>query len=339
MRLARSSTSRYNTASSISPLVLVLVGPTASGKTALLDQVFGSSCARQAMGFPEAEVISADSMQVYKGMDIGTAKPDAALRSRLPHRLIDILDIDCQYTVGDFVRLADEACAQIASRGALPVLSGGTGFYVRNFICGLASAPIADPETRAAVARDLARRGAAALREELAVADPESAARIHENDLYRLSRALEITRSTGRPMSDFAAGTEPRPGYRFAVFGLAPERAELARRIGARVDAMFAAGLPAEVAALRAAGRGRGDPGMKAIGYREFLETEGTAEGDVPAGDLSAIAERIKLDTRRYAKRQMTFFRPLPGIEWIGPDPRLFAARVAASVHADASSV
>lgn len=275
------------------------------------------------MGYclPEAEVISADSMQAYRGLDIGTAKPGSSLRERLPHRLIDILDIDSQYTVGDFTRLADEACAEIAARGRLPVLCGGTGFYVRNFICGLPRAPAADPETRAAVTRDLALRGVEALREELAAADPASAARIHANDLYRLTRALEITRSTGRPLSDFAAGTEARGGYSFALYGLAPEPGELEARIGARVDEMFAAGLAEEVAALRAAGHGPAEPGMKAIGYSEFFALEGSTEAE--------IAARIKLDTRRYAKRQMTFFRSLPGIEWIPPDPAALAPLLA----------
>ncbi|MGA2546870.1 MAG: tRNA (adenosine(37)-N6)-dimethylallyltransferase MiaA [Rectinemataceae bacterium] len=311
--------------------VVVLVGPTASGKTALLDSVFGSATRRAAFDLPEAEVISADSMQVYRAMDIGTAKPDVALRERIPHRLVDILEIGEQYTVGDFVRLADEACSEIAGGGKLPVVSGGTGFYVRNFLCGLPTAPAVDPGMRVRVARDLAERGAASLRAELAAVDPESAARIHGNDIYRLTRALEIIRSTGRPMADFASGTGPRSGHRFLTLGLAPSPGDLARRIDARVDAMMAAGLADEVAALRAAGHGSGEPGMRAIGYREFFELE--AEG--PA----AIAERIKLDTRRYAKRQMTFFRGLPGIEWISSDPKDFASRVSAIVHAAASAL
>ncbi len=313
------------TSSSTSPLVVVLVGPTASGKTALLDAIFGDGSARAAYGLPEAEVVSADSMQAYRGMDIGTAKPDAGLRSRLPHRLLDILDIKEQYTVGDFVRLADLACAEIAASGRLPILSGGTGFYVRNFICGLPSGPAADSATREAVARDLGERGAAALREELAGVDPESAARIHPNDTYRLTRALEITRRTGRPMADFAAPKAPRVGFRFAVIGIERPRGELAARIGARVDAMMAAGLAEELAALRRAGYGRGDPGMQAIGYREFFEAE-------DSGGVDPV-EAVKADTRRYAKRQMTFFRALPGIEWLPPDAEALAARLASIVH------
>jgi tRNA dimethylallyltransferase len=301
------------TSSSTSPLVVVLVGPTASGKTGLLDALFGSPGAREAYGLPEAEVVSADSMQAYRGMDIGTAKPDAALLSRLSHRLIDIRGLREQYTVGDFVSLADEACAEIAAAGRLPVVSGGSGFYVRNFICGLPSSPPADPGLRAAVARELESKGPQALRAELAALDPDSAARIHEKDLYRLTRALEIVRLTGRPMAAFAPSSEPRSRFRFAIFGIERPREEIAARIGERVDAMMGSGLAEELAALRHSGATAGDPGMQAIGYREFFESAG--------GGLAEIAEAIKRDTRQYAKRQMTFFRKLPGIEWTRPDP------------------
>jgi tRNA dimethylallyltransferase len=306
-----------NTGSSTS--CLVLVGPTASGKTALLDELFGAESSRKARGLPEAEVVSADSMQAYRGMDIGTAKPDRALRSRLPHRLIDILDPREQYTAGDFVRLADAACAEIAAAGRLPIVSGGTGFYVRNFICGLPAAPPADPELRARVAADLASRGEAELRAELERADPVSAARIHRNDLYRLTRAIEIVRATGRPLADFAAGASPREGRRFLVACVERDRAELDARIDARVDEMIGSGLAEEVAALAASGLGPGDPGMKAIGYREFFDPESGGGPGGSAADLGAVAAAIKADTRRYAKRQMTFFRSLPGIRWIAP--------------------
>jgi tRNA dimethylallyltransferase len=318
-----------------SSAVLVLVGPTASGKTALLDDLFGTRSSRDAYGLPEAEVVSADSMQAYRGLDIGTAKPDPALLSRLPHALIDIRDIGEQYTVGDFVRLADESCSAISARGRLPIVSGGTGFYVRNFLCGLPGAPAADQLVREGVARDLAERGVGKLREELEAADPESAGRIHPNDLYRLTRALEITRSTGKPLADFAPSGAPRAGRAFLTIGIAVPPEELAARIGARVDAMMAAGLADEVAALRAAGHVASEPGMRAIGYREFFEEEASARPPGPG----EIAERIKLDTRRYAKRQMTFLRGLPGIEWMASDPKELARRLAAIVHARASEL
>lgn len=298
-----------STSSSTRLKVLVLVGPTASGKTDLLFELFaaGSAASERRFSCP-AEVVSADSMQVYRGMDIGTAKPGPAERARLPHHLLDLLEPSEQYSAGDFVRLADQACAEIAGRGALPVVSGGTGFYVRNFVSGLPSAPASSPELRAAVAADLASRGPASLREELAAIDPASAARIHERDLYRLTRALEITRATGRPLADFAPSPEARGGYDFLVVELSRPREELYARIDRRVELMFERGLPAELEALKARGLGPGDPGMKAIGYREFFE---------PGLSLAEVEELVKRDSRRYAKRQETFFSSLPGLRRI----------------------
>ena len=196
-------------------------------------------------------------------------------------------------------------------------------------MCGLPAAPPADPAIRENVARDLVDRGLESLRAELATADPESAVRIHGNDVYRLTRALEITRSTGRPMADFAPSRELRRGYHFVTLGLTRSADELAARIGERVDGMIAAGLAEEVHSLRSAGHGPDEPGMKAIGYREFFELQ--------AGDNSVPTEKIKNDTKRYAKRQMTFFRSLPGIEWISPDPKDLASRISAIVHAGIS--
>ena len=295
-----------NNGSSKVPLpVLVLVGPTASGKTDLLLQL---SSEGPLSGIPPFEVVSADSMQAYRGMDIGTAKPGPEELRRLPHRLIDIRDPDEQYTVGDFVHLADEACADIAAAGRLPVVSGGTGFYVRNFIFGLPSSPAASPAIREAVDRDLAALGPQALRAELEAGDPGSAARIHANDLYRLTRAVEILRATGRPMAEFAASSSPRSRYRFLLVELSRPREELRLRIDARVEAMFARGLAAEVADLASRGYGQEAPGMKAIGYREFFVKR------IGEANPSDIAEEIKLDTRQYAKRQETFFRGLPGL-------------------------
>ncbi len=331
---------------------VVLVGPTASGKTGLLDRVFGGGAFCIAKDLPDdgepgvvddssgldggrfgaevpgsfvAEVVSADSMQAYRGMDIGTAKPEPALLSRLPHHLIDIRDPDEQYTVGDFVRLAVEACAAIRQKGRLPVLCGGTGFYVRNFLCGVPGAPAADPAIRACVASDLGRLGVGALREELQRSDPVSAERIHVNDTYRLTRALEIIRATGRPLADFAAGEGLRDDEDFLVVGIERPREELNARIDGRVDAMFDSGLVEEFRGLAAKGYRARDPGMRAIGYREFFDPE---SGQILDFDrkvvLAGIRELVKLDTRRYAKRQMTFFRALPGIVWLPPDEEAF---------------
>jgi tRNA dimethylallyltransferase len=260
-------------------------------------------------------------MQAYRGMDIGTAKPPAELTRRLPHHLIDILDPDEQYTAGDFVREADKACERIRSAGRLPVVSGGTGFYIRNFLCGPASAPRSDPAVRELVTKELETKGAAALRAELLSADPDLCARISEKDVYRLTRAIEILRTSGNPPSTYAPSTVPRDRFRFLVLGIDVPRETLWARIDERVEEMFSAGLPSEVEALKASGYGAGDPGFAAIGYREFLAQEGA--------DLEAIKQEVKLNTRHYAKRQMTFLKALPGIRWIEPDASLLASLLA----------
>jgi len=301
-----------------------VTGPTASGKTELLDSVFGRGAPsffpsfRAGAGSSEAlprgaAVISADSMQAYRGMDIGTAKPDAATRSRLPHHLIDIRNPDEQYTAGEFVRLADSLCKSLADEALLPIVSGGTGFYVRNFLCGTSSAPASTPATREAVASDLERLGASALRSELGAADPESAARIGANDIYRLTRAVEILRASGRPPSLFAPSAAPRKDWEFLVIGIERPREELRLRIRSRVRTMFEAGLAGEVEALRKAGYGPSCPGLMAIGYREFFSMDGSSPEE--------IAQAVELHTIQYAKRQMTFLKALPGIAWLRPDP------------------
>lgn len=260
-------------------------------------------------------MVSADSMQVYRGLDIGTAKPDAGLLENLPHHLIDIRDPSEQYTAGDFVREADRACDEIRSRGRLPVISGGTAFYLKNFVCGLPDSPPADARIRSEVERDLRLRGPEALRAELEAGDPESAGRIHARDLYRLTRAVEVLRLTGRPLSSFEVPAGPRAEHDLLLIALDRPREELYARIDARVDAMFESGLAGEVRGLLAAGYGDADPGMQAIGYREFLEARRTG-----CARLRDVRDRIALDTRRYAKRQLAFFRTLPGVEWFSAE-------------------
>ncbi len=302
--------------------ILVLVGATASGKTALLEALFGSGGSLEG----RAEIVSADSMQSYRGMDIGTAKPGPELLLRIPHHLLDIRNPDEAFSAGDFVQLAGQAIDGILARGRLPVVAGGTGFYIRNLLLGLPASPPADPALRAAVAADLARLGPSALRAELAAGDPDSAARIHPNDHYRLTRALEILRASGRPRVDFlpgagtsgvapsspispdsaAKGLVARP---WLVVHYHRPRGELVRRISDRVDSMLAAGLAEEVAALVAAGYSPESPGMRAIGYAEFLPLP--AEGLSGKALIDAARERIVTDTVQYAKRQETYFRGL----------------------------
>jgi len=295
--------------------VLVIFGPTASGKTALAAELFSSACDNLSDSTCDrfrgrAEIISADSMQVYRGMDIGTAKPDAAFLATLPHHLVNIRNPDEQFCAGDFVRLADIACEDIIARGKLPVVLGGTGFYIKNFLYGLPETPQSDPTLRQSLLDRLKREGAASLMRELADVDPESAERIHINDEYRIVRALEVFHSSGRPLASFALSGQYRSGFRFCVIALERDRAELNERINRRVDAMFDAGLEGEFHALVAAGYGPASPGMQAIGYREFFST----------ANADALREAIKNDSRKYAKRQETFIRPMPGVIHINAD-------------------
>lgn len=279
------------------------------------------------------EVVSADSMQVYRGMDIGTAKPSPEERAILPHHLIDIRDPSEQFNAGDFVRLAEEACITIASRGKIPVVSGGTGFYLKNLIMGLSEAPPGDPEIRAQLRKELAENGALSLMEELKTADPVSAGRIHINDEYRLLRALEVWRCSGKPLSSFKAPSlsssvpQNRP-FVFTIFGLTRPRDELYRRINERCAQMFKQGLPDEVRTLYEKGYTPNDPGLRAIGYREFFAEDEEASS-VPASftssvpkwrlsnDLEGVQALVAQNSRRYAKRQITFFAGIPGVKWV----------------------
>lgn len=284
-----------------------------------------------------AEIISADSMQVYRGMDIGTAKPSPEERAKIPHHLIDIRNPDEQFNAGEFARLAEDACLAAAGRGALPVVSGGTGFYLANLVMGLGEAPPSDSGIRLKLRDELKAGGAAPLMEELLKADPVSAARIHINDEYRLLRALEVYRLSGRPLSSFASpwnssGGERASGenrnlrgkriFRFLLIGLRRSREELYRRINARTASMMRAGLYGEVRRLYEAGYTPSDPGLRAIGYREFFVENldaASAEGGSwrLSTDLAGVEALIARNSRRYAKRQITFFSSLPGVTWI----------------------
>lgn len=289
--------------------VLVVFGPTASGKTALAGSLFADADSPLPAGIDgrfrgKAEIISADSMQVYRGMDIGTAKPSPSFLKALPHHLIDIRNPDEQFCAGDFVRLADAACRDIASRGKLPVVLGGTAFYIKNFLFGLPETPESDPALRAEILERMKTDGPSSLMAELRTKDPESAARIHPNDEYRIARALEVFYASGRPLASFSLPTEFRSEFRFLAIALERDRAELNARIDARVDEMFESGLEAEYRALLRAGYKAEDPGMQAIGYREFFS----------GGDALSIREEIKGDSRKYAKRQETFIKPMSGV-------------------------
>jgi tRNA dimethylallyltransferase len=255
-------------------------------------------------------VISADSMQVYRGMDIGTAKPSRTDRERLPHHLLDIVEPSRQFSAGEFVRRADELIAQIRARGKVPVVSGGTGFYLRSFLYGMPEAPRSDPAIRRRL-QDLEREhGAPWLHELLASRDPRAARLIPSGDRHRTLRALEVLEATGRSLYSFAWPSSPRKDHAFLVIGLDRPREDLYRRIEARVDAMFQAGLVDEVKVLLGDGFGPRDPGMRGIGYREFLSMR---KGCMLFRD---VRDMVKADSRRYAKRQITFLQAIPEARW-----------------------
>lgn len=297
--------------------LLVIVGPTASGKTSV-----GIEVALRLSG----EIISADSMQVYRGMDIGTGKATAAERARVPHHLLDIVEPDHPFTVAEFQARADLAIREIAARGRLPLLVGGTGLYVRAVVDGLDFAPRpSDLRLRRELERRAAAVGPVALHAELAQLDPETARRVHPHDVRRVVRALEVYRLTGRPIS--AQGRRP-PRYDALIFGLHVARAELYRRIERRVDEMLAAGWVDEVRRLIAAGFGRWVTSAQALGYRELAAY---LRGEV---GYAAARAHIVAATRRFAKRQLTWFRADPRIRWLNATDRDERAAVPGTIVA-----
>ncbi len=282
--------------------VLVIFAPTASGKTALTRELFSPKGSHFIL---KAEIISADSQAIYKEMDIGTAKPDEDLQKEIPHHLINLLSPDQQYNVSDFVNAADKACEEIAVRGNLPVVVGGTGFYIRNFLYGLAPTPVSDEKLRKELKERIAREGNQALYDELIKIDPQSAAKIHPNDAYRICRALEVYYLSGKKRSEYHSEGQGRlrDKFDFTFLVLQPPRDVLYDRIRRRVDLMFEAGLEEEVKTLIAKGYTKDSPGMKAIGYSEWFE----------ADDVEQIKEAIKHHSTKYAKKQYTYIRDIPG--------------------------
>ena len=285
---------------------MAVVGATASGKTALSVEL-----ARRLGG----EIVCCDSMQIYRGMDIGTAKPTEAERRGVPHHLFDILDPTEPFSVGDYVTRAESAVKDILSRGKLPVLCGGTGLYLDAFLRGgMPDTPEADEDLRRELLASAEADGGAALHKELAACDPESAAAIHPNNLRRLVRAVEIFRLSGIPKSEWDRRSRAQPArYDAAVLGLSFEpRDVLYARIDARVEAMMEAGLLDEVERLSAAGIfERSRTAAAAIGYKELRPYLSGACA------LSAAVEELKVATRRYAKRQITWFSAREYVTWI----------------------
>ncbi len=294
------------------PSLIVVVGPTASGKTA-----FACGLAERLAG----EIVSADSQQCYRGLDVGTAKPGAAERAQAPHHLLDVADPEEQLDAARFLALADAAIAAIRARGKQPIVAGGTGLWIRALLRGLLPAPSADPGFRAAFRADLAREGLPAMHARLLRADPAAAARIHATDQVRIERALEVFALTGRPLSELQrehAFKEQR--YLAKVVHLDPPRELLKERIDARTRALFAESSPLWEEARELLSRIHRVPeaakALKIIGYGEAAEV---LQG---ATTREAACEAVMARTRQYAKRQRTWFTKEYG-EGLWPPPSI----------------
>ena len=298
------------------PKILVVSGPTASGKTALAVELALAH---------NGEVVSADSMQIYRRMDIGTAKPTREEMRGVPHHMLDVADPEEDFSVARYVELAARCVDDILARGKLPIVAGGTGLYIDSLLSGRTFARF-DPDSplRRELEEELARRGGAALLEELARVDPDTAARLHPNDGKRIVRALEVYRSTGTTLTEHNAMTRSLPPrYDALTLTLAFQRREdMWDRIDRRVDRMMADGLAEEVRALLDSGVPDRCTAMQAIGYKEMAAA---LRGD---GDTARAAEEIKLRSRQYAKRQLTWFRRNPDARWLlwDREPDLSAA-------------
>ncbi len=286
--------------------IAVLTGPTGTGKSGF--------ALRLAQEFP-LEIVSVDSAQVYRGLDIGSAKPSAAERAAVPHHLLDLIEPDASYSAGQFARDATRAIADIESRGRVPLLVGGTMLYLRALIGGIAELPAASDELRAQIDAEAARVGWPALHAKLARVDAAAAGRIHANDAQRIQRALEVHAATGEPISTLQARTRSPLERDFAVAALIPaDRARLHEALARRFGAMMDAGLLDEVRRLHR----RGDlsaahPAIRAVGYRQLWAH---LEGSYP---LEAAVSRAVAATRQLAKRQMTWLRSMSNIDVVDP--------------------
>ena len=282
------------------------MGPTASGKTAL-----AVALAERLDG----QIISCDSAAVFRGLDIGTAKPSPEEQARVPHHLIDVLEPSEQWSAAEFADAADAVIERLWSEGRAAILCGGTGLWMRALVRGIFRAPAIDPEVRKAVRSALEERGPRAMHAELQQIDPVAAARIESNDPQRIGRALEVFRQVGRPISELQAEHGFREA-RYRLLGIAPSwpREQLRTRIARRTRAMYAAGLVDEVRRCLTRGIPTDAPGLSVIGYRDAVAH---LAGEMPLEDT--IQQTITA-TRRYAKRQVNWFNHEPDVEWIDPE-------------------
>lgn len=307
-------TSHVSRLTAVKPLV-VIVGPTAVGKSGIAILV------AKTLG---TEVLTADSRQVYRGMDIGTDKPSPVERQGVPHRLIDLVEPDQLFNTGEFRRYAVAEISRLHREGKVPLLVGGTGLYVRTVLRGLWEGPPADWEFRHGLERDAGVNGADWLYRQLAQVDPESARRLHPNDRVKIVRALEVHHVLGRPLSEehrrHAFADRP---FTPLLIGLTRERSALYRRVDDRVELELAKGLVEETKRLMDSGHGRHLGSMKGLGYKQMA---GYLAGDY---DYEEAVRRLKRDTRHFAKRQMTWFRKEPGMQWLSIEDAESPAQVA----------
>jgi tRNA dimethylallyltransferase len=288
------------------PKIIVIAGPTGVGKTSIAIEL-----CRDFRG----EIIGADSMQVYRLMDIGTAKPTLAQQAMAPHHMVDILRPDESFDAGRFVGMADSKIHMLNSAGKIPFVVGGTGLYIKALIHGLSRARPADAKVLQRLKEEAKEHGAESLHRRLAECDPAAAEKIHVNDLFRITRALEIFEVTGAPISHYH--NEHRfagENYRALKLGLNLDRETLYERINKRVDQMIDEGLLDEVKGLLDSGYPAGLKSMQSIGYRHM------ADHLVNGVPWEETCQTLKRDTRRYAKRQLTWFKADPEIKWFGPN-------------------
>ena len=287
------------------PRIVAIVGPTASGKSSLAFRL-----AQEVRG----EIISADSMKVYRRMDIGTAKPSPEERSAVPHHLVDILEPDQEYSAALFRKQAEAVINRLHQNHVPVFVAGGTGLYLKVLTHGLFHGPGADPELRRELKEKVTREGVASLYEELLRMDPAAASRIQNRDIFRIIRALEVYRQSGKPISRFQEehGFHEKP-YKVLKIGLFWRREELYRRVDGRVERMIASGWIEEVRSLLQQGYSRDLKAMKSLGYRQLAAHLLCEMG------LAETISLIKRDTRRFVKRQMTWFRADEEIQWVFP--------------------
>ena len=284
---------------------MVLFGPTAVGKTALTEELFSK-------GF---EIINADSVQVYRYLDIASAKPEKELVEKIPHHLVDIRFPWEQYNSGDFCKDAERLIKEINERGNIPLITGGTAYYFKQLLYGPSSTPESNPKTREEIQRTIDDIGLDKAYEMLMSLDMEAAKKIDKNDRYRISRALEVIKDTGRPLSSFPVSDTLREDIDFVIIGLKREKKELEERIRKRVDIMFDSGAVREMKALLSMGADLSWPGMQGIGYREWFNA--MESGEV---NISIIKDMIIRSSIKYAKRQMTFFSSFSDTVWFSPN-------------------